>query len=234
MKAIAIIPAKGSSTRLPGKNILPFRGKPMLLWTCEAARDSKCFERVIVSSEDEKILEIADKAGFETCKRSPELSRDPAGCVDVCLEVVKNLEDSGEYFDTLCCLYATAPLRDAKDIIAVMDMLRASQETNAVQAVCGYSHSPYQMLYENKFSYLEPLLPLMSNLQSGLLPEPLIGNGSTYAIRMDVLKKYHSFYVPFLKGYRMSKIRSLDIDTKEDYEFLLLLGKLIENGVELK
>lgn len=227
MSNVAIIPARGGSKRLPRKNILPFMGKPMLLWTCEAARDSECFDAIVVSTDDDEIAGIVRAAGFSVDERPAELGSDTASCADVCLEYLARAEQQGTSYDILCCLYATAPLRRAEDIRGVMALM--TDETDAVHAVCGYNHPPHQMLYANADGYLVPAFPLLVTKKSQQVPTGLIGNGSTYAISVTVFRKYKSFYPPRIKGYQMSALRSVDIDTAEDVVFLEMCAQRLEH-----
>ena len=229
MSNIAIIPARGGSKRLPRKNILPILGKPMLIWSCEAARDSACFDQIIVSTEDEEIANICQKAGFTVDERPLHLATDIATSTSVCLDLIERLENKGKYFESVCLLYATAPLRSAGDIRNVMHIL-ATHETDFVHAVTSYDASPYQALYLDNQGYLQPAWPLLINKKSQELPAPIHNNGSTYAARISALKKYQSFYGPKLKGYAMPKTRSVDIDTQEDLDILLILAKHILTG----
>ena len=226
MKTPAIIPARGGTKRLPRKNILPFLGKPLMLWTCEAARDSGCFDAVVVSTEDGEIADIARSNGFAVDRRPASLGSDTASCADVCLEFLDRSERAGVHYERLCCLYATAPLRNAKDIQHVMT--RLTPDADAVHAVCGYTHPPHQMLYQNLEGFLVPAFPLLVTRKSQEVPEGVIGNGSTYAIRVEALKKYRSFYPPRIRGYRMPALRSIDIDTAEDFALLEACAHLLE------
>lgn len=223
---IAIIPARGGSKRLPRKNILPFKGKPLLLWTCEAAKASGCFDRIIVSSDDPEIADIAGHAGYEVDVRPAHLGTDTASCADVCLELLDRLEATGSVYDQLCCLYATAPLRTAQDIRQVMALM--GPETDAAYAICTYSHPPVQMLFEDKDGFLQSAFPLLINKKSQEIPLPLIDNGSTYVITARALRKYHTFHPPKIKGHRMPFLRSIDIDTAEDFALLEACAQLLE------
>ena len=110
MKNIAIIPARGGSKRIPRKNIKPFMGKPIIAYSIEAAMQSELFDEVMVSTDDEEIAEIARKYGAKVpFMRSAETSNDYAGTADVILEVLKKYKDLGREFDTICCIYSTAP-----------------------------------------------------------------------------------------------------------------------------
>ena len=110
MKNIAIIPARGGSKRIPRKNIKSFMGKPIIAYSIEAALQSGLFEEVMVSTDDDEIARIARECGAKVpFMRSAETSNDYAGTADVILEVVKMYEMLGNKFDTVCCIYPTAP-----------------------------------------------------------------------------------------------------------------------------
>lgn len=110
MKNIAIIPARGGSKRIPRKNIKPFMGKPIIAYSIEAALQSGLFDEVMVSTDDEEIAEIACKYGAQVpFMRSAEMSNDYAGTADVILEVLRMYKEQGREFETVCCIYSTAP-----------------------------------------------------------------------------------------------------------------------------
>lgn len=231
MHSLAIIPARGGSKRLPRKNILPFHGKPMFIWTVEAAIKSALFARVIVSTEDKEIADCAKSYNFEVMNRPPELATDASTCVQVCLHVLDTFERQGENFDALCCLYATAPLRRAEDIAATMRLLgsKTKNEADFAFAVTSYQHSPYQALMSDLDGFLSPAWPVLVKKKSQELPTPLIGNGSTYAARVPAFKHYKDFYGPRLKGHLMSGLQSIDIDTEDDYKRALLAATILNN-----
>lgn len=106
----AVIPARGGSKRIPRKNIKEFCGKPMIAWSIEAAKASGCFDRIIVSTDDEEIAVVAREYGAETpFVRPPELSNDYAGTIPVIAHAVKWLQANGTTPELVCCIYATAP-----------------------------------------------------------------------------------------------------------------------------
>ena len=106
-KAVAIITARGGSKRIPHKNIKEFCGKPILAYSIEAALASGVFDRVMVSTDDEEIAEVARKYGAEVpFMRSEKTANDYATTKDVLEEVLAEYEKRGEHFDTLCCIYA--------------------------------------------------------------------------------------------------------------------------------
>ena len=110
MKNIAIIPARGGSKRIPRKNIKPFMGKPIIAYSIEAALQSGLYEEVMFSTDDEEIAGIACKYGAKVpLMRSAEMSNDYAGTDDVILEVLRKYKEQGREFETVCCIYSTAP-----------------------------------------------------------------------------------------------------------------------------
>ena len=114
---VAVIPARGGSKRIPRKNIRPFCGKPMLAWSIDAALASGCFDRVVVSTDDEEIAAVARAHGAEVpFLRPPELADDHAGTVPVVAHAVRWCEAQGLPLEAVCCIYATAPFLLADDI----------------------------------------------------------------------------------------------------------------------
>jgi len=109
-KALAILPARGGSKRIPRKNIKPFLGKPIMEYSIQAARACKCFDEIMVSTDDKEIAEIAISAGAQVpFFRSTEASSDTAGTAEVLIEVLYEYEKRGMYLEYLCCIYPTAP-----------------------------------------------------------------------------------------------------------------------------
>lgn len=219
MSCLAILPARGGSKRLPRKNCLLFCGKPLFLWSCDAARESGCFDRILVSTEDKEIADIALKSGYEVDIRPQRLATDTASTTEVCLDLLEKLERQGEYYTHIALIYPTAPLRNAEDI-RQMARLAVSRDTDFVHAVTTFSGNPYQLMYQNDFGYLVPAWPLLVQKKSQELPIPYHGNGSTYFARVEALMAMKTFYGPKLKGYIMDRIRSVDIDTQEDFDLL--------------
>ena len=136
---IAVIPARGGSKRIPRKNIRPFCGKPMIAWSIEAARASGCFDRIIVSTEDEEIADVARQSGAEVpFVRPPELADDSTGTVAVIKHAIEWCAGQGIEPDPVCCIYATAPFLRPADLQAGLDLLMAEQCDYAF-AVTGYA-----------------------------------------------------------------------------------------------
>lgn len=124
---IAIIPARGGSKRIPRKNIKQFHGKPMIAWSIDAAFKSQCFDRVIVSTDDAEIANVARAYGAETpFTRPAELSNDFAGTLPVIHHAVDWLTQNNSIPSNVCCIYATAPFIQAEDIAQGLKTLIAN------------------------------------------------------------------------------------------------------------
>jgi N-acylneuraminate cytidylyltransferase len=122
---IAVIPARGGSKRITKKNIRPFFGKPIIGWTIEAARNSGCFEKIIVSSDDDEIAQVARSYGAEVpFMRPADISNDHAGTTPVMAHATQWLIDAGIQPSLVCCLYATAPFIQASDIQRGLAMMK--------------------------------------------------------------------------------------------------------------
>ena len=121
---IAVIPARGGSKRIPRKNIRPFGGKPMIAWSIEAALASGCFDRVIVSTDDEEIADVARRYGAEVpYMRPPELSDDHTGTIPVIAHAILAAQQEGSAATAVCCIYATAPFVRPEDLVEGLDLL---------------------------------------------------------------------------------------------------------------
>ena len=121
---IAVIPARGGSKRIPRKNIRPFGGKPMIAWSIEAALASGCFDRVIVSTDDGEIADVARRCGAEVpFMRPPELSDDHTGTIPVIAHAILAAQQEGSAATAVCCIYATAPFVRPEDLLDCLDLL---------------------------------------------------------------------------------------------------------------
>ncbi|MDB4455672.1 pseudaminic acid cytidylyltransferase, partial [bacterium] len=114
MSNVAIIPARGGSKRIPRKNIKEFCGKPMIAWSIEAAKEAGCFDRIIVSTDDNEVKKVALAHGAEVpFERPSDLANDHAATLPAIRHAIEWLESSGYELEAACCLYATAPFLEA-------------------------------------------------------------------------------------------------------------------------
>jgi pseudaminic acid cytidylyltransferase len=217
---LAIIPARGGSKRLPRKNILPFLGRPIISHTVDAAKASRCFSRILVSTEDAEIADVGRAAGAEVHQRNPALATDAATLTEVCLDILASEDREGRSYATFACLYATAPLRIADDIAAVI-ALAEQPETDFAIAVTSYTLPPHQALRIAPDGALQPMWPDLVNLRADAVGRLVVDNGSTCAAKTAAFRKHRTFYGPSLAGHVMPRERSVDIDEQADYDLAL-------------
>ena len=180
MKNIAIIPARSGSKGLKDKNIKELNGKPLLAYSIEAAKKSKLFDEIMVSTDSEKYAEIAKQYNANVpFLRSATNSGDKAGSWDVIVEVLGKYQELGKTFDTVCLLQPTSPLRTAEDIINAYNLLEEKQ-ADAITSVCEVDHSPlWTMTLDDSLS-LAKFRALASDRPRQLL--------TTYNLRQDGFK----------------------------------------------
>lgn len=224
MSAVAIIPARGGSKRLPRKNIVDFLGRPIIFYTIDAAIESGCFERIVVSTEDDEIAATAEGYGAIVDRRPPELATDSATIVDVCLDFLNRESFAGRKWTVMACLYATAPLRNAQDIRDTMALLQTDGCSFAM-AVTAYDHYPHQALKIGSGASLTPMWPDLVERRASDLPPLRAGNGSTYVVDTAAFRCRASFYGPGLRGHDMPRERSIDIDAAVDLEFAIWIAQ---------
>ena len=218
MNRVAIIPARGGSKRLPRKNILPVKGSPMLSYPVRMAIESGLFEKVIVSTEDIEIGEVAREAGASVFNRPANLAEDRSTVVQVCQNVIEQLFSQNIYPDLFCCIYATAVVLNAHTIEQALGLYDESPRINYVMGVSKYNFPPVQALRADGNGFLSYMWPEYIGLQSQFHPELVVSNGSFVWARTDAFMRDKIFYAEGLKGYEVPYSEVMDIDTVEDYE----------------
>jgi len=226
---IAIIPARGGSKRLPRKNVLPILGKPVLSYPIKAALESKLFESIIVSTEDEEIALAARGYAAQVIERPEELAGDRATVVEVCLHVLEVLARQNKLPDFFCCIYATALFIRPGHLQESFHLLRTDPETDFVMGVSEYNLYPVQALIE-KDGYLRPMWPKYHAMQAQFHPQLVASNGTLYWARVRAFQNAKSFYGQKLKGYMIPRIRSVDIDTPEDFTIAQMFAPHLLSG----
>ncbi len=230
-KFLAIIPARGGSKRLPGKNIINLAGKPLISWTIEAARGSKYIDSVIVSTDDNEIAMTARKYSANIPFMRPDnLATDTATSVDVVFHALDELEDNGEFYDCVILLQPTSPLRTSQNIDESIELLQ-HEKCDAVISVCKMEHSP---LWCNKIPINGDLSNFLDNSvinkRSQDLDQYYRLNGAIYLCNISKLKKEKTFFLKNnSKAYKMKREQSVDIDNKID----LQLATTIMNNTNL-
>lgn len=219
MEILAIIPARGGSKGLPGKNILPLNGKPLITYTIEAARNASSVNRIIVSTDDDTIAAVARDSGAEVpFLRPAALSDDTASGVATCLHALEHANDVLDYHPELVVyLQPTSPMRSADDIDAAVKLLRDSGADSvvSVKAVTEYPQWMKKMDGEQRISPLFEELEITTARQS--LEKSYLLNGAIYLSTAEALLKHQNFYGADTRGYLMPEERSIDIDTMNDF-----------------
>ncbi|WP_321417467.1 acylneuraminate cytidylyltransferase family protein [uncultured Desulfobacter sp.] len=226
MSLIAIIPARGGSKRLPRKNVLPILGKPMLTYPIYAAQNSKMFDRIIVSTEDDEIRNAALEAGAEVFQRPDELAGDRAKVVQVCKQVLDVLREQGETPAYFCCIYATAVFVSPEDLTNSFQFFNQDPSPDVVMGVSEFNLQPVQAL-EEKEGFLTPKWPEYISLQSQFQPKLTASNGTIYWARTIYFEQNPSFYCARLKGYPIPRQRAIDLDTQEDLDYARCVAEKI-------
>lgn len=222
---IALIPARGGSKRLPRKNILPVMGHPMLHYPVKAALDSGCFDRVIVSSEDEEVRHIAMGEGAQVMDRPGHLTRDRSTVAQVCLDVLARLAQQGTRPDWFCCIYATAIFITPQDLCSSFGVVEKSPRADCVMGVSDFNLQPLQALEKDGKGFLKPRWQACL-CQSQFHPDLVASNGTLYWCRTESFLRQKSFYTDKMIGYKIPWIRAIDLDTPEDYDIACRIAPL--------
>lgn len=226
MKNLAIIPARCGSKGLVNKNIKDLCGKPMLAYAIDAARNSGCFEEVMVSTDSEEYATIARKYGAKVpFLRSEKNANDVASTWDMVLEVIQKYRQYGKEFDTFCLLQPTSPLRDEDDIRGAYQVYQDNAGESVV-SVCECEHSPLWTGTLNDKLEMYGFLSGNRSKQRQQQEKYFRVNGAIYIMNINVFCKEQNLYGPKSYAYVMDKRKSIDIDDIYDFEYAeFLMGK---------
>ena len=214
---LAVIPARGGSKRIPGKNVRPFAGKPIIAWSIDAARASGLFDRIVVSTDDEKIAEVARKWGAATpFLRPAELADDITGTDAVTRHAIDWIAMHEGPVDVACCLYATAPFIDAKTLRRGLEKLQAEGAAFAM-SVTTFPFPIQRALRITAAGRLEPVNPESIMARSQDLEEAWHDAGQFYWGRPSIFALSAAARLAAAVPVRLPRYRVQDIDTEEDW-----------------
>jgi N-acylneuraminate cytidylyltransferase len=218
---ICVIPARGGSKRIPRKNIAPFCGRPMMSWSLGAALSSGVFDRIVVSTDDAEIADIARAEGAEVpFLRPPELSDDTTTTISVIRHAIETLYENKVRPDFVCCLYATAPFLRADDLRAAKDL---SASADFVIPVGRFPAPVQRALATDADGNLRMLSPENYTTRSQDLQETFFDAGQFYWARTEAWINGVSPFDQRVAPLLLPRGRVQDIDTPEDWAFAELL-----------
>lgn len=226
---IAIIPARGGSKRIPRKNIKEFCGKPMIAWSIEAAKASGLFQRIIVSTDDNEIAEIAKQWGAEVpFMRPDELANDFAGTTEVTAHATRWALDQGFAVEAVCCIYATAPFVQVSDLKRGLAALRSGVWAYAF-TVTDFGSPIFRSFKQSDKGGVEMFFPEHFDTRSQDLPIALHDAGQFYwgrpAAWVDDMRIFDLHSIPII----IPRWRVQDIDTLADWKRAEIIFEILRN-----
>ena len=226
MKIVCIIPARGGSERIQNKNIVPLAGKPLIAYTIEQAKSSKMVSRVIVSTDDDKIAKVSKEYGAEVIMRPSELATATSPSEDALFHVLGYLKERSETPDLIVFLQCTSPLRERDDIDNAINTLLV-QKADSVFSVFGFRKFIWGVeggkIKSINFDSAE------DRWREQDFPPQYQENGSIYAFKPEVFRRYKKRIAGKVAIYEMSELNSIQIDTNDD---LILCEAIIKKNNE--
>jgi CMP-N,N'-diacetyllegionaminic acid synthase len=220
MRILGLIPARGGSKGVPGKNVKLLSNKPLIQYTTEVALKSKFLEKVIVSSDDDEIIFLSKELGVEVpFKRPSNLANDSSPTLPVILDALKYFESKGEFFDAVCLLQVTSPFRTIAFLDNALKKFISSNSDSliSVQEV-PHEYNPHWTFELNESNYLnistgeEKIIPRRQEL-----PKAFHRDGSIYITKVSVLKEKNSLFGSKISHIVSPKELYVNIDTIEDW-----------------
>ena len=224
---IAIITARGGSKRIPHKNRKEFCGKPIIEYSIEAAKQAGIFDTVMVSTDDNKIAEIAKNAGAEVpFMRSEETSNDYATTADVLMEVLEEYKERGIRYENACCIYPTAPFVTGDKLRQAMDKL-VKEKKDSVMPVVPFSFPPLRGMVIND-GKLEYKWQEYAMKRSQDLEEIYHDCGQFYVFRVETFEKEKKLVTDNTAGMIISELEVQDIDNETDWQLAEMKYRLLK------
>jgi len=219
MRAVGLIPARGGSRGIPGKNLAPLAGRPLLAWTVEQARGSTSLDHLAVSTDSAEIAQAAHALGVEVVDRPAELAADTTPMIDVIRHALEVL-----VADEIVLLQPTSPLRQARDIDGAVALRRSTGASSVVSVVrVPHNFSPESQLRMTAERRLEPYVA--GDAAPARQAKPLLyaRNGPAVLVVTAETVRRGSLYGEDCRAYEMPPERSLDVDEQHDLELAELL-----------
>lgn len=218
-RILAVIPARGGSKGLPGKNIKPLLGKPLIGWTIEQAKESKYIDRIIVSTDDKEIAEVSLSFGAGVpFTRPPELATDDAKTVDVVMHSINYLESINDSYDIIVLLEPTSPLREVYDIDTALEMLVQNPQAESIVGIAKVESQHPSFIVKLHDKFIKPY----SNENFRILRRQDIETlyyyeGSLYIFYTYSFKNRKQYYHEKTMGYVVPKWKAFEVDDEVDF-----------------
>jgi N-acylneuraminate cytidylyltransferase len=230
---LAVIPARGGSKRIPRKNIKAFGGLPMIAWSIRAANESECFDRIIVSTDDPEIAEVAKAHGADVPFTRPvELSDDHTGTIPVIAHAAAWQNQHGEQPTEICCIYATAPFVRAADLRTGLEVLRSTGAHYAF-SVTSYAFPIQRAIRITTDQRVEMFQPEHFNTRSQDLQEAWHDAGQFYWGRAQAWLEQTPLFSRASAPVPLPRDRVQDIDTPEDWQRAEWMFKAMQEGAKM-
>ena len=225
-KVLAVIPARGGSKSVPGKNIRLLAGKPLLAWSIEVAREVSEIDRIIVSTDDAQIASVGREFGAEIYTRPPHLATDEALVIDALKDLIETLQSKGEAPEWIVLLEATCPLRTADDVRECLKVLAdGGYDSVATFREAELNpHRAWRLVDGVPEVFIPGAIPWLPRQKQ---PKAYQLNGAVYVFRASLLaQEAQSILVGKLGAVLMPRQRSQDIDDSVDFTIVeALLAK---------
>jgi len=230
IKILAIIPARGGSKGVPGKNIIKFDGKPLIQYAVDCALNSNLLDKIIINSDDQSILDTVDDKNSERIikeLRPKELGSDNSSIVDVVLHTLSQIKDK---YDLVILLQVTSPLRTSQDIKEIVGLFTKDKKLEGVVSVVPMDDMNPARMYElGSDSDLKPLMKEAESTRRQDLKPVYYRNGCFYAVKTEVLVQQKTFMPTYKRAYVMNPDLLLNIDSFRDVKLAEVLIKAWKN-----
>ena len=227
---IAVIPARGGSKRIPRKNIKLFAGKPMIEHSIQVAIESKVFDKIIVSTDDHEIAEVAKSCGAEVPFFRPEkLSDDYATTTEVISHAIEYFKGNGLQLKAVCCIYATAPFIQVEDLKKAESIFRTGNWQYVFSAT-SFGFPIFRSIKKNENGSVEMFYPEYFNTRSQDLPEAYHDAGQFYWGKPEAWLEGKRIFDTWSTIVQLPRWRVQDIDTMEDWERAEKLYRIMKDN----
>jgi len=230
---LCIIPARGGSKRIPRKNIKEFFGQPMIAYSIKAAIDSQYFDKVIVSTDDGEIAEVAKEYGAEVpFIRPDELANDHVATIPVIKHAIEWFDDQGQSPSEVCCLYATAPFVQPNTIREVYKKMKKEQADYCF-TVTSFAFPIQRAIKVTKDNRIDMFYPEHFETRSQDLKEAYHDAGQLYWGKAEAFKQQNPLFSESSTPYILSRHLVQDVDTLEDWRRAELMYQVLKKNGEL-